>query len=71
MQQELPLIPVLCRMELLGIGLDKEYLMKDLASLEALTKKFQQQANEIVGYEISLNSPPQISKGGKNKWLVF
>ena len=59
---ELPLIPVLARMELAGIAIDEkafEALSRELeAELEVLTKEIY----ELAGCEFNINSPAQLAE---------
>jgi DNA polymerase-1 len=58
---EVPLIPVLSRMERLGIGLDTEMLSGISAELELRLSEIEQRVYQEAGQEFNLNSPKQLS----------
>ena len=57
---ELPLIPVLTRMEHHGTLIDTELLRKQSDELETTCRELQQQAFELAGEEFNLASPKQL-----------
>lgn len=59
---EMPLIPVLARMERRGIRVDTELLVKIEQDLETEAKALQQSIYEQVGVEFNLNSPKQLGE---------
>jgi DNA polymerase-1 len=61
-QIEMPLIPVLAAMEMVGIGLDKEFLAEMSLQLESDLRALEKEIYQAVGYEFNLNSPKQLSE---------
>ena len=61
-QIEMPLIPVLGRMEQAGIGLDVPFLQRMGAELSEGLRDLEHQVLEAVGYTFNLNSTQQLSK---------
>jgi DNA polymerase-1 len=57
---EIPLIPVLARMEHYGIRIDVDELRRQSAQLGAEMHQVQQQAFELIGRPFSLESPKQL-----------
>ena len=57
---ELPLLPVLTRMEHHGILLDSDLLRIQSAELDTSCRTLQQQAFDLAGEEFNLNSPKQL-----------
>ena len=58
---EVPLIPVLSKMELIGIAIDKEYFEQLLEETVSLLKKIEKTCFELAGTEFNLNSPKQTA----------
>lgn len=57
---ELPLIPVLMRMEEMGVSLDTKFL-KDLSTKTGKKiKELEKKIHELVGYEFNISSPVQL-----------
>ncbi len=59
---EVPLIPVLARMELTGILVDPEFLRKMGAELDEQIGALEKDVYEAVGHEFNLNSTKQLSE---------
>ncbi|HEU5440231.1 MAG TPA: DNA polymerase I [Ktedonobacterales bacterium] len=57
---ELPLIPVLARMELAGIRVDRDFLRRMGSDLDEQLKALEIAAYAAVGHEFNLNSPKQL-----------
>lgn len=57
---ELPLIPVLARMELAGIRVDRDFLRRMGSDLDEQLKALEKGAYAAVGHEFNLNSPKQL-----------
>ena len=57
---ELPLVPVLARMELAGIGVDREYLEEMGADLRRELTELERQIHEIAGEPFNVNSTDQL-----------
>lgn len=57
---EIPLIPVLARMERVGIALDAEMLEELSVQLEAQIGEIQSDIYSAVGHEFNINSPKQL-----------
>ena len=57
---EIPLVPVLVRMEHRGILLDSERLRKHSNELNKLCDELKEQAQELAGEPFNLNSPKQL-----------
>lgn len=58
---EMPLLPVLAKMEMTGIALDIEFLQQMSAELSARINEVAIQIYQITGEEFNLNSPQQLS----------
>jgi DNA polymerase I-like protein with 3'-5' exonuclease and polymerase domains len=63
MKQEMPLIPTLCRMEILGIGFDVPFLQGFKEKIEQRMAELSEEAHKLAGREFKLTSPQQVSKG--------
>ncbi|MEQ5800723.1 DNA polymerase I [Halomonas sp. H10-9-1] len=59
---ELPLIPVLSRMELTGVALDPQRLHEQSRELEVRINELQARAHELAGREFNLGSPKQLGQ---------
>ncbi|WP_163575136.1 DNA polymerase I [Halomonas faecis] len=59
---ELPLIPVLSRMERAGVALDPERLHTQSQALEARIRELESKAFELAGREFNLGSPKQLGQ---------
>ncbi|MGM0784364.1 MAG: DNA polymerase I [Pseudomonadota bacterium] len=59
---ELPLIPVLSRMERAGVALDPERLHTQSRALEARIRELESNAFELAGREFNLGSPKQLGQ---------
>jgi DNA polymerase-1 len=59
---EMPLVPVLVRMERRGVALDTDVLREMSIRLNEEIKRIETQIYEIVGYQFNLNSPKQLSE---------
>ncbi|WP_027960447.1 DNA polymerase I [Halomonas halodenitrificans] len=59
---ELPLIPVLSRMELTGVALDAQRLHEQSRELEARINALEARAHELAGREFNLGSPKQLGQ---------
>ncbi len=59
-EMELPLLPVLTRMEHHGILLDSNLLRIQSAELDTSCRALQQQAFDLAGEEFNMNSPKQL-----------
>ncbi|MGO1626709.1 MAG: DNA polymerase I, partial [Halomonadaceae bacterium] len=59
---ELPLIPVLSRMERAGVALDAERLHHQSRELEARIHELEQKAFDLAGREFNLSSPKQLGE---------
>ena len=58
---EVPLIPVLARMENAGIALDAEMLLELATQLEAQIGEIRSDIYNAVGHEFNINSPKQLA----------
>ena len=58
---EWPVIPVLARMEYIGIELNKRYLQEFSKEIDGLIKKYEQQIYEQAQYEFNIGSPSQLA----------
>jgi DNA polymerase I len=58
---EMPLVPVLARMEAMGIALDTSVLRDMSVGLNEQIAYLESQAYQAVGHEFNLGSPPQLS----------
>ncbi len=59
---EMPLIPVLARMERNGVLIDADKLKKQSAQLEKRVAELEQETYELAGGEFNLNSPKQLQE---------
>ena len=58
---ELPLVPVLARMEMRGVKADKEVFRELAGEMETELTGLHQEITEMAGEEFNLNSPQQLS----------
>lgn len=58
---EMPLIPVLAKMELAGIALDKEFFTKMEDELAERLVEIESEVHKLVGYTFNINSTQQLS----------
>ncbi|MEJ2694493.1 MAG: DNA polymerase I [Candidatus Thiodiazotropha sp.] len=59
---EIPLVPVLSRMERNGVGIDSDKLRRQSAELAKQLHELEQQAYKIAGHNFNLGSPKQIGE---------
>lgn len=59
---ELPLLPVLARMELLGTTIDPKLLHQQSQEIELRLAELERQAHELAGQEFNLSSPKQLGE---------
>ncbi|MFM4965867.1 DNA polymerase I [Aeromonas bivalvium] len=59
---ELPLLPVLARMELLGTTIDPKLLHQQSQEIEVRLGELERQAHELAGQEFNLSSPKQLGE---------
>lgn len=59
---ELPLLPVLARMELLGTTIEPKLLHQQSQEIEVRLAELEQQAHELAGQEFNLSSPKQLGE---------
>ncbi|MBS4706030.1 DNA polymerase I [Aeromonas veronii] len=59
---ELPLLPVLARMELLGTTIDPKLLHQQSQEIELRLGELEKQAHELAGQEFNLSSPKQLGE---------
>jgi DNA polymerase I len=59
---ELPLLPALARMELLGTTIDPKLLHQQSQEIELRLKELEGQAHELAGQEFNLSSPKQLGE---------
>src|ERR1019366_403104 len=59
-QVERPLVRVLAKMEVAGIGVDIDRLREINAELTAEAKRLEAEIHEMAGESFNLNSPPQL-----------
>lgn len=59
---ELPLLPVLARMELLGTTIDPKLLYQQSQEIELRLGELEKQAHELAGQEFNLSSPKQLGE---------
>ncbi len=57
---EIPLIPVLARMERTGVALDADRLARQSGEIEKRLEDIETQAHELAGREFNLGSPQQL-----------
>jgi DNA polymerase-1 len=58
---EMPVSDCLCRMEILGIGVDSHRLKTIILELEDMSKTLSKSIYEAVGHEFNIGSPKQLS----------
>ncbi len=61
-KMEMPLVPVLARMEEVGIALDVSVLREMSHGLNEQVQFLEDQAYQAVGHQFNLGSPPQLSQ---------
>jgi DNA polymerase-1 len=61
-KMEMPLVPVLARMEEIGIALDVSVLREMSQGLNDQVTYLEDQAYQAVGHQFNLGSPPQLSQ---------
>ncbi|BCK65458.1 DNA polymerase I [Aeromonas hydrophila] len=59
---ELPLLPVLARMERLGTTIEPKLLHQQSQEIEARLAELEKQAHELAGQEFNLSSPKQLGE---------
>ncbi|MCF3098220.1 DNA polymerase I [Aeromonas australiensis] len=59
---ELPLLPVLARMERLGTTIDPKLLHQQSQEIEVRLAELEKQAHELAGQEFNLSSPKQLGE---------
>ncbi|MEV3809773.1 DNA polymerase I [Aeromonas dhakensis] len=59
---ELPLLPVLARMERLGTTIEPKLLHQQSQEIEVRLAELEQQAHELAGQEFNLSSPKQLGE---------
>ncbi|MFM5243906.1 DNA polymerase I [Aeromonas media] len=59
---ELPLLPVLARMELMGTTIDPKLLLQQSQEIEVRLAELERQAHELAGQEFNLSSPKQLGE---------
>ncbi len=59
---ELPLLPVLARMERLGTTIEPKLLHKQSQEIEVRLTELERQAHELAGQEFNLSSPKQLGE---------
>lgn len=59
---ELPLLPVLARMELLGTTIDPKLLYQQSQEIELRLAELEKHAHELAGQEFNLSSPKQLGE---------
>lgn len=59
---EMPIIPILAKMEMNGIGLDQDFLREMSSRLEQRLAEKERQVVNAVGEDFNLNSPQQLSE---------
>ncbi|MGY3871544.1 DNA polymerase I [Aeromonas crassostreae] len=59
---ELPLLPVLARMERLGTTIDPKLLHQQSQEIEVRLAELERQAHELAGQEFNLSSPKQLGE---------
>lgn len=57
---EMPLVPVLARMERIGVGIDAEYLSELSAELAGQVAHLETQIYDLAGEEFNIGSPQQV-----------
>ncbi|HEX5370310.1 MAG TPA: DNA polymerase I, partial [Dehalococcoidia bacterium] len=61
-KMEMPLVPVLARMEEVGIAMDVSVLREMSQGLNEQVQYLEDQAYQAVGHQFNLGSPPQLSQ---------
>lgn len=61
-KMDLPLMPVLMRMEENGVSIDRNILSTLSVELNKQIKELTEEIYKVAGYELNLNSPAQLSK---------
>ncbi len=61
-QFDLPLIPILYKMEREGMLIDRDYFQSLKDEFTAEVQKIEQQIYQLAGYEFNINSPVQLSE---------
>ncbi|MBN2289573.1 MAG: DNA polymerase I, partial [Candidatus Glassbacteria bacterium] len=61
-QVELPLVPVLARMEMTGVALDLPYLQELGKEMEEKLGRLEARAYELAGHEFNVNSTQQLAQ---------
>lgn len=59
---EIPLIPVLARMERAGVRLDEQHLLAMTDDLDAEVQRLEKSIQELAGEEFKVNSPKQLGE---------
>ncbi|MCV5632584.1 DNA polymerase, partial [Escherichia coli] len=59
---ELPLLPVLARMERLGTTIEPKLLHQQSQEIEVRLAELEKQAHELAGQEFNLSSPKQLGE---------
>ena len=59
---ELPLLPVLARMELMGTTIEPKLLHQQSQEIEVRLAELERQAHELAGQEFNLSSPKQLGE---------
>nr|WP_208402564.1 DNA polymerase I [Lysinibacter cavernae] len=59
---EMPVLPVLAKMELRGVAIDRGILSSMNAELGERTSGLAQQAYDVIGHEVNLGSPKQLQE---------
>ena len=59
---DLPLVPVLYKMERKGVLISKDYFSKMLAEYQAQVDKLEQEVYQLSGAEFNVNSPVQLAQ---------
>ena len=65
---ELPLLPVLARMERLGTTIEPKLLHQQSQEIEARLAELEKQAHELAGQEFNLSSPKQLGRSSSPSW---
>lgn len=69
-QFDLPLIPILYKMEKIGMLIDREYFKSLNEEITLIVKKFEQEIWALSGMEFNINSPIQLSEVLFNRLLL-
>ncbi|RMG36941.1 MAG: DNA polymerase I [Gammaproteobacteria bacterium] len=59
---EMPLIPVLSRMECIGVSIDRDMLARQSGELAERLHQLEQRAYEVAGHRFNMGSPKQIGQ---------